>query len=170
MEKLLKWLEPVIHVFMWIGLIIGAVMMFHVSADVTARLFYKPFIGTNEIVSGYYMILIVYLPWAYIARADNHIVADIFARAIPAPVMWWIEIGIKLLTIVYLGVLAWQTFGRAIQQTRAGEAMQVSVGYLPVWPSRWALPAGAGLMLIYLLLRVIADVAGRAKGSPERTR
>lgn len=159
LERLLKWLEPIIHLFMWVALVAGAVMMLHVSVDVAARALYQPLIGTNEIVSGYYMILIVYLPWAFIARNENHIVADIFARAIPPGVMRWIEVGIKLLLIAYLSALTWQTFVRALQQSRAGEAMQVAGGYLPVWPSRWALPAGAGLMLIFLVLRVIADLA-----------
>ncbi len=31
--------------------------------------------------------------------------------------------------------------------------------YIPVWPSRWVLPVSGGLMLLYLVLRVIRDIA-----------
>lgn len=162
-DRLIKWLEPPIHLFLWICLAVGALMMLHVSVDVAGRAFYKPFVGTNEIVSGYYMILLVYLPWAYIARNNAHIVADIFTRMIPDRVMFWIEAMIKLLTIAYLGVFTWETYVRAVQQMRAGEAMQVAGGYLQVWPSRFALPLGAALMLLYVVLRLGADVVNRVK-------
>ena len=168
LERLIKWLEPLIHLFLWICLIVGAVMMLHVSADVAGRAFYKPLVGTNEIVSGYYMILLVYLPWAYIAHKNGHIVSDIFVRMIPPRAMWWLEAGIKLLTIVYLGVFTWQTFLRALQQMRAGEAMQVAGGYLQIWPSRFALPLGGGLMCLYLVLRLSADLAAGAGSRREQ--
>jgi hypothetical protein len=35
--------------------------------------------------------------------------------------------------------------------------------YIPVWPSRWILPVSGFFMVIYLVLRVISDVAGAAR-------
>jgi TRAP-type C4-dicarboxylate transport system permease small subunit len=163
LDRLIKWLELPIHLFLWLCLAVGVLMMLHVSVDVAGRAFYRSFVGTNEIVSGYYMILLVYLPWAYIARNNGHIVADIFTRMIPDRVMFWIEANIKLLTLAYLGVFSWQTCLRAIQQTRAGEAMQVAGGYLQIWPSRWALPVGGALMFLYLVLRLSADIVNHFK-------
>jgi TRAP-type C4-dicarboxylate transport system permease small subunit len=75
--------------------------------------------------------------------------------------MFWIEVNIKLLTIVYLAVFTWQTYVRAVQQMRAGEAMQVAGGYLQIWPSRWALPVGGSLMVLYVVLRLSADLVAR---------
>ena len=44
-------------------------MMLHVSADVTGRyLLRRPIDGTTEIVSAYYMVIVAYLPWAYLAQ------------------------------------------------------------------------------------------------------
>jgi TRAP-type C4-dicarboxylate transport system permease small subunit len=164
MKKVLRWLEYPIHLLMWIGLICGTLMMLQVTADVTGRFFNHPLVGTNEIVSGYYMILIVYLPWAYITRNDNHVCADIFVRFIPPAVMVWLEVCIKMLTLVYVSVFAWQTFVRAIQQTRAGESIQVASGYLAIWPSRWALPLAGGLMAIYLVVRILDDIGETIRG------
>ena len=46
-----------------------------------------------------------------------------------------------------------------MRQTRAGEVWLAGTMYIPVWPSRWLLPLSGALMLIYLVLRVIRDVA-----------
>jgi len=168
MDRLLKWLEPPIHLLMWTGLIASVLMMSHESLEVVGRYLDHPLPGTTEIVSAYYMIAVAYLPWAYIARNDNHIVADIFTRAIPPKAMFWVEIAIKILTLAYVSVFAWQTVVRALQQMRAGEAMQIHGGYLPVWPSRWVLPIAAGMMAIYLLVRIIRDVANGAEAEPPK--
>jgi TRAP-type C4-dicarboxylate transport system permease small subunit len=164
MKALLKGLDRIIVSLMWIALAVGVLMMFHVSADVAGRFFGKPFAGTNEVVAGYYMILLVFLPWAYVTRNDNHVCAEMFVRLIPPAAMVWVEIGIKILTLVYIGVFTWQTWFRAVQQMNRGEALQIVTSYLPVWPSRFALPLAGGLMAIYLVLRIISDIRDAASG------
>lgn len=158
MKALFKWLDYVIVGLTWVALTVGVLMMFHVSADVAGRFFGKPFPGTNEVVAGYYMILLIFLPWAHVTRDNNHICAEMFVQYVPPRVMEWVEIGIKLLTLVYIGVFTWQTWFRAVQQMDRGEALQIVTSYLPVWPSRFALPLAGGLMSIYLVLRIISDV------------
>ena len=166
MDRLLRWLEPPIHIFMWLGLVAGFLMMAHVSADVAGRAFFRPLIGTTEIVSGYYMIAVAYLPWALIARNDEHIAVELFTRHLPRAVLIWLEAAVKILTIVYLAVFVWQTWFRALQQMAAGEALQVG-GYLEVWPSRFFLPLAGGLMLLYLALRVACDLRDAVRGQKQ---
>ncbi|MBO0764536.1 MAG: TRAP transporter small permease [Hyphomicrobiaceae bacterium] len=160
-ERLLRWLEIPINLLLWIALIAGFLMMIHVGADVTGRTaFNHPLQGTTEIVSGWYMVAICYLPWAWLTRNDNHIVAGIFERIGTAWFGYWVEVFVKIVMLVYVVIFAWQTGTRAVAQTRAGEVWEAAGGFIPVWPSRWALPVGAGLMAIYLVLRIIRD-AGR---------
>ncbi|OGA30554.1 MAG: hypothetical protein A3I01_04880 [Betaproteobacteria bacterium RIFCSPLOWO2_02_FULL_65_24] len=158
MDRLLKWLELPIHLFMWIGLVAGFLMMVHVSADVAGRALVRPLIGTTEIVSGYYMIAVAYLPWALIARNDQHIAVELFTQHMPRSVSIWLDAAVKVLTIAYLAVFVWQTWFRALQQMAAGESLQVGGGYMAVWPSRFVLPLAGGLMLLYLVVRVARDV------------
>jgi TRAP-type C4-dicarboxylate transport system permease small subunit len=158
-ERLLRWLEIPINLLLWIALIAGFLMMIHVSADVTGRTFFnRPLQGTTEIVSGWYMVAICYLPWAWLTRNDNHIVAGVFERIGTAWFGYWVEILVKVFMLVYVGVFGWQTGLRAIAQTRAGEVWEAAGGFIAVWPSRWLLPVAAGLMGIYLLLRIARDV------------
>lgn len=158
-DRLLQWFEIPIHALLWIGIAAGFLMMIHVTADVTGRtVFNHPLAGTTEIVSGWYMVAVAYLPWVWIARNDGHIVVDLFARLIPPRVMSLIEIGIKLLTSAWVLLFAYQTYLRAVQQMRAGEVWEAAGGFILIWPSRWMLPTAAGLMGLYLILRVVSDI------------
>jgi TRAP-type C4-dicarboxylate transport system permease small subunit len=163
-NRLLKWLEVPIQALLWVSLAAGSLMMVHVSIDVTGRtVFNHPLAGTTEIVAAYYMIAAAYLPWAWVAKNDMHIRAEIFRRIGSERFHYRLDIAVRLLTILYLVVFTWQTAVRALQQFDAGEAWQASGGYLPVWPSRWVLPIAGGLMLAYLVLRIVADLRHRGR-------
>jgi TRAP-type C4-dicarboxylate transport system permease small subunit len=159
-SRLLKWIEYPINALFWAGMIAGLLMMIHVTVDVAGRtLFNRPLAGTTEIVSGWYMVAVAYLPWAWITRHDNHIVAGVFERIGTAWFAYWLETLVKVFMLVYVAVFGWQTYGRAVQQTRAGEVWEAAGGFILVWPSRWLLPLAAGLMALYLVLRIVRDVA-----------
>jgi TRAP-type C4-dicarboxylate transport system permease small subunit len=71
---------------------------------------------------------------------------------------YWLEVAVKAFVLVYVSALTWQTWKRAVEQTRAGEVWEAGGWFIPVWPSRWLLPAAAGLMAIYLVLRILRDI------------
>jgi TRAP-type C4-dicarboxylate transport system permease small subunit len=167
-DRLLGWLEVPINALLWIGLIAGLAMMLHVAADVTGRTaFNNPLMGTTEIVSGWYMVAVCYLPWAWLTRHDNHIAAGVFERIGTARFGYWMEVVVKVFMLVYVSVFAWQTAIRALQQTRGGEVWEAAGGFIPVWPSRWLLPIGAGLMAVYLVLRILRDIGRGYQPAPD---
>jgi len=165
-DRLLKWLEWPIQIFLWIALLAGFLMMLHVSADVSGRYFFgRPLEGTTEVVSAYYMVIVAYLPWAYLARHDNHIAVDIFTRLMPVSVAHWLDVVVKIIVVLYLAIFVYQTGSQAINQTRIHEVWQAGTTYIPVWPSRWLPPIAGSLMLLYLVVKIIDDVI---KGPHER--
>ena len=165
MERLLHWLKWPIEALFWLGLLAGFLMMLHVTADVTGRtLFNRPLEGTTEIVAVYYMVMVAYLPWAWISARDNHIVAGLFQNFGTPAFDFWIEILVKIVTAICIAVFTYQTFLAALRQTRAGEVWLAGTMYLPAWPARWVLPLAGGLMALYLVLRVIADLSARLRG------
>ena len=168
MNRLLAWLDKPINLLLWASLAAGVLMMLHVTADVTMRtVFNAPIEGTTEVVAGYYMVAIAYLPWAFVARNDNHIVAGIFKQIGTPTFDYWVEIGVKILTTTYVAIFTYQTFLAALQRTSAGEVWLAGTKYLPIWPTRWLLPLAGSLMIAHLVLRVLADLA-RGRGDPER--
>jgi TRAP-type C4-dicarboxylate transport system permease small subunit len=157
-ERLLRWLEIPINLLLWVALVGGFLMMVHVGVDVTGRTFFnRPLQGTTEIVSAWYMVAICYLPWAWLTRHDNHIVAGVFERIGTRRFGYWVEVVVKAFMLLYVAVFAWQTALRAVQQTEVGEVWEAAGGFIPVWPSRWLLPIAAVLMCAYLVLRIVRD-------------
>ena len=168
MDRLLAWLQKPIDALLWLGLAAGFLMMMHVTLDVTCRwLLNRPIEGTTEIVASYYMVAVAYLPWAWIASKDRHIVAGVFQRIGSPRFDFWLEIAVKLLTVVYVCVFTYQTFQAAIQRTRSGEVWLAGTMYLPVWPTRWLLPVAGAFMVLYLLLRIVSDILRRARREAE---
>ncbi len=159
-EKMLRWIEKPIDALLWVGLIAAFAMMVHVAADVTGRtVFNSPVEGTTEIVAGWYMVAVAYLPLAWVTRYDNHIVAGVFQQIGTKWFAFYLEVFVKVCLTIYMVVFTWQTYVRALQQTRSGEVWQAAGFFIPVWPSRWMLPLSGAMMILYLVLRIVRDVA-----------
>jgi TRAP-type C4-dicarboxylate transport system permease small subunit len=164
MNRLLRWLQKPIDLLLWLSLLAGFLMMMHVTIDVTGRyIFNRPLDGTTEIVAAYYMVMVAYAPWAWLASRDRHIVAGMFQHIGTPRFDFWLDIVVKIFTAVCVSVFTYQTFLAALRQMRAGEVWLAGTMYIPVWPSRWILPVSGFFMVIYLVLRVISDVAGAAR-------
>jgi TRAP-type C4-dicarboxylate transport system permease small subunit len=74
-----------------------------------------------------------------------------------------------IVTFVFMSVFAWATAQEAITRTLDGEVVQTAADHLIIWPSRWFLPVGCGVMAAYVLLRLINDfrrVAGDRRPPP----
>jgi TRAP-type C4-dicarboxylate transport system permease small subunit len=159
MQRLLTWLDPVADALLWIGIGAGFLMMVHVTADVASRtLLNYPLPGTTEIVSGWYMIAVAYLPWAMIARDDGHIHVDLFTRGASLRFRAMLDVTVNLVTAAWVLLFAGVTLVRAAQQTQADEVWQAAGFLISVWPSRWLLPVAGLSMGLYLLLRVASDI------------
>lgn len=169
-DRLLKWLEWPIQLFLWVALFAGFLMMLHVSADVTGRYFFgRPLEGTTEIVSAYYMVIVAYLPWAYLARNDTHIAVDLFTRLMPMGFAHWLDVMVKIVVALYLIAFVSQTGSQAIGQTRIQEVWQAGTTFIPVWPTRWLPPVAGSLMLIYLVLKIADDIVKGPQPKPARS-
>ena len=167
MRRMMERIERLADAFLWLSIAAGIAMMFHVVADFTGRFYFnRPLAGTTEIVGGWYMVAIAFLPWTWIARHDQHIVAGMFQQLGSLRVEHWLEIACKVVTAAFIALFVLQTTREAIAQTRAGEVLQAANMYVPVWPSRWILPASGALMVAYLVLRIIHDIA---QGPVEKT-
>lgn len=159
-DTLLKWMQFATRSLLWLGIFAGLLMMLHVTTDVIGRtVFNHPLAGTTEFVSGYYMVAVAFLPWAWVAWSDGHIRVEVFTRKLAPRKTAWLDVGVTVLTTAYVLLFTWQTFVRALQATQAGEAWEAPSGFLSIWPSRWALPLAGSFMVAYLILQVIANIA-----------
>jgi TRAP-type C4-dicarboxylate transport system permease small subunit len=166
MDRLLKWIEVPMNLFMWVAMAAGALMMLHVVTDVLARwLLNAPLEGTAETVTYYYMVTVAYLPWMWLARNDGHIKVDFAVRVLPDRVNFWLDLAVKTALALYISLFAWQSWLYALRQTARNEVQQAGSFYLPVWPTRWLLPLAGGMMAAWLLLHVFDRIGKRVNGA-----
>ena len=159
MDRLARVIDIPINFLMWLSCFVGMLMMLHITADVTGRvLFNHPLEGTIEIVSGYYMVAVSFLPLAYISRHEGHIIVELFTRGLAARQLLRLEVAVNIATIAYLTMFAWKSGEEAYFQTLSGEVWETATGFVDIWPSRWMLPIGCAVMAVYLILRICLDL------------
>jgi TRAP-type C4-dicarboxylate transport system permease small subunit len=152
------------HATLRLACLAAFAMMAHVTADVAGRaLFGQPLTGTAEIVTAWYMVAVVCLPWAWLAQTDGQLRADVVMRLLPGGVRASVDAAVRLAVLGYLGLMAWQAGLHALRQTERGEVLQAGALYLPVWPSRWLLPVAAGLAALWVAAALARPALHRAR-------
>jgi len=144
-------------------------MMVHVTADVlTKYLLNMPIVGTLEIVSHYYMVAAIFLPLAAVERRRGHLFVELFtAKLGPRAILALDALGC-LLGVVLAGSITWMSTVEALRRTRSGEIIDAVYYTIPIWPTRWLVPLGAGLLALMWLLHAVIYVrrAGSAQPVP----
>jgi len=146
-----------------LGLVAGCavvLMMLHINLDVAMRyIFSAPFANTIEIVSTYYIVAIVFLPFALVERLNANIVVEILAQHLPRRTS---EILIGIVAIVaaaYFSAFTWVSWHDAVQKFQVGE-IALGNSQITVWPTRFYLPIGGGLLVLMLLYKAYRLFAG----------
>lgn len=129
-------------------------MMTQTVVDVLMNNFLgAPIEGNLEIISTYHMVLVVFLPLAYVELRHEHINADLFVRLMPVRVRRVVYVFGALVSVAFFGILAWQTLLDAINSWSIDEVIMGSI-YVVVWPSKMSLPFGFLAIVLVLLLHI----------------
>lgn len=144
-----------INALTFLGGVLMLLMMAHIVADVGARvLFRSPFDGTTEIVSGYYMVAVIFFPLAYVTHHEGHITVELFTRGLPPRRLAGLEVAIGAISFCFLVWFTWETVDAAYQSLLEKEQWETADDLVTIWPSRWFIPIGLALMAAYLAYRI----------------
>ena len=149
-----KALFGVSDAFAWIGGLLVLIMMVHVVLDVTLRFFGIPLKATIEIVQAWYMIPLAFLPLAYVEKVDGHIAVELLSQHLGRRAQDVLIALVSLLCAIYFAGFALRTGEDAIGKYKVGELALGDVAII-VWPTRFALPLGCGLIAIFLVYKAI---------------
>lgn len=129
-------------------------MMIVVVLDVTLKyLINQPVPGTLEMVSFYFMAACAFLPFAYVQKTEHHIVMTLATEHL-SPNALRVLIGMGyLLGAAYLSLIAWASGAEAVHMTEVGESSSAIYYDILIWPARWCVPVGTGLMACWMLLQ-----------------
>ena len=141
---------------------ITILMMFHIVADVLAKYFFNsPLEGTIETVAGYYMVAVVFLPFAYVSYTEGQIIVELFTRGLTPRSQLLLDALLGIATFVYMAIFTWNTFEEAVFRTIQLEIWETGTSEIPIWPSRWTITIGCAVMTAFVLYKVIRDLRGR---------
>lgn len=144
-------------------------MMLQVSLDVICKyLLNWPVPLTQEAVSSCYMVMLVFLPLGLVTRAREHVAVELFTQRLDAHRLSLFQAFGGLVSIAYVGAIAWFTTVEAIHKTEIRENWETVVGYVDVWPARWIVPVGCLVMLAWLVVHLVDDIAFFRSGARER--
>jgi len=160
--KTLSWvLGRLIDATTVISAIAVFLMMAHISVDVIGRFFFRsPLPGTLVFVSNYYMVAVAFLSLAYAERRDAHITVEILTERMAMGVQSGLSFSSTLLSAGVFGMLAWRGLGEAQTKYAMGSFMLEQGVRIPVWPSYYLLPVGAGLMFLVLVFKLLRYLRG----------
>ena len=148
-----------------IAILAGAgvlVMMVHICGDVVLRtLTGRPLPATVEIVSRYYMLIVAFLPLAWVERQDGMISVEFIDGMIGPGTMRLSNALVGLLSaLIYVG-LAWTSGEAALSQLANRSFVIVLNARVPVWPGYLILPIGFTLAAMAVLLKTATRVLPR---------
>lgn len=153
LDRLLRMIAGMLATVAGIAMIL---MMLHIVADVAWKYALNdPIDGTTEVVAAYYMTAIVFLPFAYVALAGEHLDVTLFTQRLSGRPLRILTLLGMIATALYLGFICYHGVMEAIRRTAEGEAWETSVKLLGVWPGRWFLPIGMGAMGLYVLAALL---------------
>jgi TRAP-type C4-dicarboxylate transport system permease small subunit len=147
-------------------------MMLHINLDVAMRyIFSAPFPNTIEIVSSYYIVAIVFLPLALVERLNANIVVEILAQYLPKRGAELLIAFVALASAAYFGCLTWTTWQDAMEKYQVGE-VALGNSQITIWPTRFYLPIGCGLLVLVLLHKAwrlfVGDTSVLAQASDDQ--
>lgn len=161
MQSYFRFLSVIDKILIVAAGLVVSVMALHIVVDVVLRSFFRsPLPGTVEFVSRYYMVVLVFLPLAFVQRRDGHFVAGLFTDKLSDRRKQILD-GVTALTMAaVVGLMAWCSVSSAIYAMNNGEQVQAAEFVLPTWPGRWLVPLGLGLMAITALLQGVSRLTG----------
>ena len=167
MTALKRTLDALVTAAAWIGGVATVLMMLHVTVDVAGRAFFnRPLTGTIEIVSAYHMAALSFLPLAYIARERGHIIVELFTGWMQARPRALLDGLVAIVTVVYVAAFTWKAFEVALDKTHIREAKEAGIGFVEIWPARWLVVVGFGLMAVYVAIHMVQDIRYGRGGPP----
>lgn len=148
----------------WMALAGGAVvfvLMLMVVVDAIGRKVWTALPGALEF-SEALMVPAVFLPLMFVQMKREHVFVGVTTDWLPPRKRALLDGMAAAVGMLIFGFLTWLAFGKAIQATLVGE-YRVAIISVPIWPFRWMIPLGTGLMVFQLALTAFEEFA-RASG------
>jgi TRAP-type C4-dicarboxylate transport system permease small subunit len=154
------------------GGLVVVVLMLLMTADAIGRKSFGSVPGALEF-SEALMVGAVFLPQMYVQRHRGHVFVSVATDWLPRRARYLLDVLAASLGLGVFALLTWLAIQKAWDAWLLKE-YRVAVIAVPIWPFRWLIPIGTGLLCLQLMLTAIEDLrevaqpAGREPASAER--
>lgn len=151
-----------------LGLVAVALMMLHITIDVTGKfLLNEPVPATIAMVSSYYMVVVAFLALALAETRNSHITVEVLTEFFPMRVQRHLYSWTYLVSALVYGVITYRAWEEAQRAHATGTFIMEQSTKLITWPSYYLLPIGTGLMTVVVLYRFLIYLTGAKSGLGE---
>jgi TRAP-type C4-dicarboxylate transport system permease small subunit len=135
---------------LWVACVTVFAMCLQITADVLLRKFInQPIAGTLEICSNYYMVLVSFLPLAYLQSKKEHLIVESFTTWLPKPFVTALDRVVLAFCLVFFAFYIWATIEEALDRTSTLSIVETPTFDIHIWPSFWMLPIS--LMALWIV-------------------
>lgn len=140
----------------YVGMIGVLAMMMHICADIVSRtLFGVSVPATLEMVTRYYMLMLVLLPLAWVEKNRAMIAVEVFSGVFCKLCDRVLDVLVSLACAGVYFILLISTWQKAVEQYNIGSYIIALDTQIYVWPGYFTLPFGFGMAALVCLLRIL---------------
>ncbi|MEO8530208.1 MAG: TRAP transporter small permease [Deltaproteobacteria bacterium] len=140
----------------WVGGAIVLILTLHVGFGVILRTGFGIDVPmTYEIVTKYYMMVLAFVPVAWVERQGGMVSVELIDMALPETANMLLGRFVSLFSTLVYAALTYATWGAALRNMGTGTYVLVQDFYLLLWPGYFLLPIGFGVTTLVTFLRLI---------------
>jgi len=140
---------------LWVSGVAILVMTVLGGLDVIGAAFFDhPIAGAYEATETL-LVVSVFLALGYLHSDRAHVAVDILYGRFGPRMRWFVDVLTLSTMAIYFGAIGWQGWIKAVESWRIGE-YSVGLVQFPIYPARFALAIGAGLVVLNCILDLLA--------------
>lgn len=169
MSRLIGLVDRLSRMLAFVGAIGVVLMMVHVCADIIARLITGASLpATVEIVSYYYMVLVAFLPLAWVERREDMITVELIEFMMTKRMIRVSDGIVAALGAAIYAVMTYATWLTALRNHATGTFVEALETKIVTWPGYFLPPAGFALASLIMIVRLAEIVTGDIEKTRER--
>ncbi|MBU1317029.1 MAG: TRAP transporter small permease [Alphaproteobacteria bacterium] len=143
-------------------------MMIHVCTDILSRVLTGASLpATVEMVSYYYMLLVAFLPLAWVERRGGMISVELLDFMLSPRLRRVSDLLIAALGVVIYAVMAYASWLTAVRNYETGTFVVALQTKIITWPGYFLPPAGFALAAIIVTVRLLQIITGNEEPARE---
>lgn len=161
----MEWFEPIKRVIQrltrslsFVGMFLLVPMMLLTFVDVVARKLWSVTIPGAMEVSSYMLAVFVLLGIGYTQQVKGHVRVTMFVSRISQRLASAIEVFTILLSLFIIGILAWQGWVVAWEESAVSDMLRV-----PEWPFRLLVSVAGACLWLELVVDLVASLSKLAR-------